>query len=414
MIFSEADKGGKGGGAAVAEPPAVKPHAGDATSKSIFNQARVDVGLDQPPAPPVVEPPPPSAKKADEPPAPPAKSKIPDDVIDPDKKPDPKVHDAVAEIQAMVLPKNAKPEQIASFSTLKTKAAEHLQKALDDAAELKKQLESAATPAAEMEGLRKQLAEATERATGIEERWSKEAYASSPQFREKFSGRKQTAIDLAKSYLDGTEIKADIIDLAAHATGRKRVEILKDAGVDDATIQLVAPHLANYDTVQREEATALENWKVTSKHEREAAQQQNEKAKAERTEQENKVWDTIVPKLDLLPFRKSKDNPEWNDRADQLMAEAKRLYNGEGTDLPTFAQTIAQGVAYTAQQEVIDHLRESVTNLTAENTKLKSAAPGGSISSGTQDGAAPDTTKMSREEVSKQIFNSELTKAKGG
>lgn len=408
---------------AVAEPPppAAKPaQAGDQTSKEIFKQARVDVGLEQPDPPPPPkkdEPPAPPAKKGDAPPTP-AKSKIPDDVIDPDKKPDPKVHEAVAEIEAMALPKNAKPEQVASFNTLKTKSAEHLQKALDEAADLRKKLESNATPAAELEGLRTQLKEANERASGIEERWSKEEFASSPKFRAQFSSREQTAIELAKSYLDGTEVKQDIIDLAAHATGRKRLEILKDAGVEDNVITAIMPHLANYDTVQREKKTALDNWKAESKNWQEEAQRQTEKARAQRTEQENKVWEAVVGKLDLMPLRKSKDNNEWNARADELLTRAKQIFNGNGADLPVFAETILQGVVGPVKDEIIDHLKEKVANLTTENEKLKSAAPGGSITAGTGDGAAPPPPapgdKAGREQQQKDTFNAELAKARGG
>ena len=398
MIFTEADKGGAAG---------ISP-------TEVFEQARVAEGLDQPPAPSVEEPPAAPPKPADPPPAepePPKKGAVPADVIDPSTPPAPKVHDAVAEIQAAELPKGAKKEQIDSFGKLKTKAAGHLQAALDRAAELEAKIEKGDSSKAELETLRTQLSEATDRASQIEERWSKEAFASSPKFQAQFTGREQTALELAKTYLDGTEIKADIIDLAAHATGRKRVEILKDAGVDDSVIQLISPHLANYDTIQREKQNALANWKTQSAQEREADAQRNQQAQQKRSEAENKVWENVVTNIDLLPLRKSKENPEWNTRAEDLRNRAKEIFNGAGADLPTFGETILKGVAYDVQQEVVEHLRGEVSALRTENARLKSAAPGGSITVGTGDGALVDTSKMSRNDQAKSTFNAEKAKA---
>lgn len=394
-----------------AEPEVNLPAAHLEQSKSIFKQARVDAGLDAPPAPKVDDPPPPP-ETTDDPPPPDKKSVIPEDVIDPDKSIPPKVHDAVAEIQAAELPKGAKKEQIDSFGKLKTKAASHLQAALDKAAELEKKIASGATPAAELEELRGKLTAAEERSRAISEDFEKVAFERSPKFKAQFGEREKTAIELAKSYLDGTEIKPEIVDLAAHATGRKRIEILQDAKLDESTISAVLPHLANFDTIQREKQSVLANWKVEAGKAQEELSQFSKVQMERKARQENEVWEKVVSKIDLLPLRKSKDNSEWNTRGDEIVAEAKRLYNGEGADLPTFAETILRGVASRAQDEVVDHLKGEVANLRAENAKLKSAAPGGSINAGTQDGAPVDTTKMSREEVSKQTFNQELGKAR--
>jgi hypothetical protein len=415
MVFNEADKGGKaGGGAAVLDVPA-EPKPSGVSPTDVFKQARVDAGLDKPAEPPVVDPPPtvdpPVVDDRNKPAAPPAKkSVVPDDVIDPNKATPPKVHAAVAEIQEAELPKGAKKEQVDSFAKLKTKAAAHLQAALDRAADLEKQA-AAATNKDEVAALQKRAQEAEDRAKQIAEDFEKVNFEQSPKFKAQFADQEKTALDLAKSYLDGTEIKPDIIDLAAHATGRKRLEILKGAGIEDSSISALLPHLANYDTIQRNKQATLANWKNESKQWQQEAQQRSEKAKAARLEQENKVWEQVISSVDLLPLRKSKDNPEWNGRGEQIVAESKKIFNGDGTDLPTFAETILKGRAYDAQQEVVDHLKGQVASLREENAKLKSAAPGGSIGAGTQDGAPVDTTKMSRDDVAKSTFNSEKAKA---
>ena len=359
---------------AVVEPPS---QAGDATSRAIFKQARVDAGLEPPDSPP---PPPSRAEQSKQ-------ARIEAGL---DKSPLPLSH---AE-QSLALFKQArieagldKPAEPPAFSRPQNKSTE-------------------------IEELRKAKEAAEEKARAIEEGWSKEAFASSPKFQAKFASREQTALELAKSSLDGTDLKQDIIDLAARTTGRERVELLKDAGVDDATMQLIAPHLANFDTIQREKQSALADWRNESRQWQEEAQHQAEQARAARTEQENRVFETVLSKTDLLPLRISKNNADWNNRGDQLIAEAKAIFNGEGADLPVFAEVILKGKAYDAQQEVLDHIKSENASLRAENTRLKSAAPGGHITAGTRDGAPVDTSKMSREEVSKLTFNQELAKAR--
>jgi hypothetical protein len=389
---------------------------------SIFAKALQDAGgIETPPAdppdptpPPVVDPPAePSAPSAPSSEAGGKKKSVPDDVIDPSKAASPKVHDAVAEIQAAELPKNAKKEQIDSFNKLKTKAAEHLQAALDRQAELEKKIGQGDASKTEMDELRKKLEAEHTRASEIEEQFNKVAFEKSPKFQAQYVEQEKTALDLAKSYLDGTDVKQDIIDLAAHATGRKRIEILRDAGVDDTIIAAITPHLANFDTIQRTKQNALANWKTESKNELEAQQARAAQDRQKRAEQENKVWDSIVSKSDLLPLRTSQDNPEWNNRGEELRTRAKEIFNGNGADLPTYAETILKGVAYDVQQEVIDHLRTELQNARAENSKLKSAAPGGSLSAGTNDGAPVDTSKLSPDERAKSTFNQELAKARG-
>jgi hypothetical protein len=395
--------------------PTPIPQAGDATSKSIFQQARIDAGLDTPPpVTPDPEPPPAapqksaeSAQSADTPP----KSPIPADVIDPAAPPSATVHDAVAEIQSAELPKGAKKEQIDSFGKLKDKAAKHLQTALDRAADLEKQIQTTSKSGTELVDLQEKLAAAQKKAAEVEEQFAKVAFEKSPRFHAQFTEQENTALEFAKSYLDGTDVKQDIIDLAARATGRKRIEILKDAGLDDTSITAIMPHLASFDTIQRNKQTALTNWRATSQQEREQAQQEAEKARVARAEQENKVWENVLSKTDLLPLRKSKDNAEWNTRAEALVTEAKQIFNGDGADLPKFAETILKGRAYDVQQEVLDHIRTENQSLRAENARLKSAAPGGHITAGTHDGAPPAPPKpgdkAGRERQAMDTFNAE-------
>lgn len=404
---------------APATEAALPPPSG-ISSTEVFRQQRAAEGLDQPPSNDAEHqpPPPPAApdKPADEPPPAPKKGSVPSDVIDPDRTNTPTVHDEVKDLLSAELPKGSKKEQIDSFGKLKTRAAEKLQAALDRAAELEQKISQGDTSKTELEQLRTQLKEANERASKIGEDFEKVAFEKSPRFQAQFSAREQTAIDLAKSYLDGTEIKPDIIELAARATGRKRVEILRDAGVDETALGLISPHLAAFDTVQREKQAALADWKNLSKQEREQAQQQQERAQAQRAEQENKVWESVVNKArtDLLPLRASKENTEWNSRSEELVTRAKQIFNGDGADLPTFGETILKGVAYDAQQEVVEHLRGEVASLRAENGRLKSAAPGATMTSGSQDNGNANAPKASRDEQAKSTFNQQLGLARAG
>lgn len=387
-------------------PPPSPTHAEQ--SKGIFKQARIDAGLDQPPPPPT--PPAPD-------PVPPVegdKSKkgvVPDDVIDPSKDTPPAPSEAIAAIEAMVLPKNAKPEQVANFNKLKGTATETISKQEKVIADLQKKIEGS-TDKTELEGLKGKLTAAEEKARDIEERFSRVAFQESPRFKAQFVDQEKAALDGAKSCLEGTDIKPELVELAANSPIAKRGQILRDAGIDPDLVGQILPHLAQYDTVQRGKKAALEDWKAHSADWRAEDEKRAEAIKARRTEQTNKVWDKVVSGVDLLPLRQSKDNQDWNARREGILAESKDIFNGKGATDEQYAERILKGGAYDAQQEVIDHLIEENKTLRTENQGLKSAAPGGTITANRGgDSGLSDTSKMSRDEVAKSTFNAEKQKA---
>src|SRR5882724_11718534 len=397
------------------EPPLPVSHV--EVSKSIFKQAMEDVvgkpqtlgnevgGSEPTTAPAPAAPATTEAAPADK------SSAIPDDIIAPPKD-EPKQDEVIAAIEAMQLPKSAKPEQIARFSDLKEKAKSRIESQAKTIHELEEKI-GQTTNKAELESLQSKLTAAEEKATKIEEDFSRTAYEQSPRFRSKFVAREVTAIEGAKKCLEGTEISPEIIEVAARVTGQKRRDILKNAGIEGDLLSEVAPYLVSYDSIQSDKKAALDNWRGESAR---LVEENNAKAQAEKARKaanENRVWESVFHKTDLIPLRKSKENAEWNTRAEELSVRAKEIFNGEGVPLDTFAETIQKGVAYDAVNDVLNKVLAENKNLKAENANLKSARPGAAMT--VTNGAAPkvDETKMKPEERHKATFNEEMAKVGG-
>lgn len=389
-------------------------------AKAIFKQQRQEVGLDKPPAP---EPDSvPSEVEADnsgatkgadaatsEQPA----SVLPDDVLNPASKESPEEKSAIAEIEAMTLPKNAKPEKVAAFNDLKKRAIENLTKAEQKVKDLEDRI-SKSTSNSEIEKLNEKLKQAELKAAEIEDGWAKASLETSPQFQRQYIKREQAEIESAKAYLEGTEVDPRIVEYAARTHGASRVKVLTEAGLSPELIASVNSHLAVYDGIQRDKQTAIENWRAQGVQWQEQEAQRIAAEKQQRSEQENKVWENVFQKnSNLLPYRESKDE-KWNSRRSELIERAKTIFNGNGTDLPTMAEVVQKGVAYDALQEnVVTPLFERVKLLEQENARLKSAAPGGTITQPTGTVSKTDPSKVSREELSKSTFNDALAAARG-
>lgn len=396
-----------------AAPPPAEPQIPEShleQSKAFFRQAMEDV-KEKPQAISIEPETPPAPADAPVPPETPPKSVIPDDIIAPPKD-EPKPDEVIAAIDAMELPKGASKTQIASFASLREKAKERIESQKTKIAELEGKIGESSNKA-DIDAWQAKITAAEEKASKIEDEFSRTAYEQSPRFRTKFTAREASAIDGARKVLEGTEISPEIIEVAARLTGQKRREVLKGAGIEGDLLAEVAPYLVSYDAVQSDKKAALENWKGEAAQIAEEHRVKSEAARARKTAEDNKVWETVSRKIDLLPLRKSKENGEWNARAEELDARAKQIFNGEGVPLDTFAETIRKGVAYDAQDEVLQKMIEENQNLRAENTKLKSARPGGTITVGGDGKPQQQQGKVNFEERAKSTFNEQLA-AVGG
>lgn len=338
------------------------------------------------------------------------KAKLPEELLT-GKQPEPKVDDAVAEIDAMVLPKNAKPEQVASFAKLK----EHAKKVIDERTARIAQLESKTSEGAsraEIEAANERVKTAETKAKELESTIERIAFTESPRFKQ-FINDETATLQGAKSYFEGTEINPEIVELAARTSGAQRIKVLREAGADAELIGAVTPYLAEYDKIQRYKAGALENWKAESAQmaENQKAQQQAEQAR--RAAAEDKVWDEAFSELkDVAAYRKFDSQDAWNERSDKLKSEWKRIYNGSDVDLKEVAVTIGKGMAYDAEHEIRMTVTDELNKALQENAKLKAAKPGAG------NGQVATTTtsdeNLSPMDAAKKRFNAELAKATGG
>lgn len=400
--------------------PVIKPGQFD-DAKAVFRQTREKMGLDKPAEEPVSSEPDtqtqePTQKETDAKPsddAPKPASVLPDDVLEP-KKEEPKKSELISEIESLELPEGAKPKARGDFAKLKTKAIENLSKAEARVQELETKL-SQARSQTEIDKIQEKLTAAEKRAAEIEDQWAKTSLETSPQFQRQFIAREQAELDSAKSYLEGTEVDPRIIEFAARNQGVKRLNILTEAGLDPAQIAAIEARLSNFDTIQRDKSAAVENWRAQGAAWQEEAQRQQEAMVQKNTERQNKVWDAVLSKnvTNLLPLRESKDET-WNSLRNEIIERSKDAFNGNGIPEQEIADRFQKGFAYDALEGITNKLVEELKAVRSENAKLKSAAPGGVITQSTTTAPAMDTSKMSREELSKNTFNEQMAKARGG
>jgi hypothetical protein len=293
------------------------------------------------------------------------------------KKAEPKVDDALAELDAMVLPKNAKPEQVASFAKLKEQAKKVIEEKVGRIRELETKTGEGASRH-EIEAAQERIKAAETARAELEQTIERIAFTESPRFKQ-FINDESATLTNAKSYFEGTEINPEIIEYAARATGAQRIKILTEAGADASLIGAVSPYLAQYDNIQRYKTGALENWKSEQSKWVEQNNAQQQAAVEQRKKAEDDVWTQTVHELsDLVPLRKFEKNDSWNTRSEELLKQAKAVYNGDGVDLKTVAERLIKGQAYDALDEVRIALTEELNKVLGENAKLKSARPGAS------------------------------------
>ncbi len=338
-----------------------------------------------------------------------SKANLPEELLT-GVKPEPKIDDAIAEIDAMVLPKNAKPEQVASFSKLKEQSKKVIEEKLARINELESKT-SESTSRVEIEAASERVKAAEAKAKEFEATIERLAFTESPKFKQMLNDETAT-LTAAKAYFEGTEINPDIIEYAARLSGAKRIQVLTEAGADPNIVAAVSPYLAQFDSIQRHKAGALENWKVEAAQQSEAYKSQQEVQLQQRRKAEDEVWTQTVHELsDLVPLRKFEKNDSWNSRADELLQKAKQVYNGDGVDLKEVATKLLKGEAYDALDEVRIAITEELNKVLKENARLKSAKPGasnGQISSG-----ASTDHNLPPLEQAKSRFNQEMAKARG-
>ena len=345
--------------------------------------------------------------KVEVPPA--TRANLPEELIT-GKKPEPKVDEAIAELDAMVLPKNAKPEQVASFAKLKEQAKKVIEEKIGRINELESKTSEGASRH-EIEALHERIKAEETRAKEFEQTIERLAFTESPRFK-KFLNDEAETLTNAKSYFEGTEINPEIIEYAARVGGAQRIKILTEAGADPNLIGAVSPYLAEYDKIQRYKAGALENWKAEQSKWVEQNNAQQQAAAEQRKKAEDDVWTQTVHELsDLVPLRKFDKNDSWNTRSDELIQRAKTVYNGEGVDLKTVAERLIKGEAYDALDEVRVALTEELQNVLKENARLKSAKPG--ASNGQAPASIGNDANLTEDQRRKQTFNREMGAARG-
>lgn len=254
--------------------------------------------------------------------------------------------------------------------------------------------DAARTAAQERDAVRKELAdlrakasnapdEATaaelkvlrERTKELESVVEKSHFEKSPRFQQ-FLNREAQQIEGAKKYLEGSTIDPNVIELAAKAVGKKRIDILKDAGADAEIIAAITPYLAQYDSIQSDKAHALENHKQIIEQDSVNQRRDAEAKAAQERENEDKVFKSVGENVSKTfePFQKVDGNEKWNAQVDRLNAEAREFFSGD-MPIEKVAEIAYYGVGAKVIHEMNHRLRAKLQSANAEIASLKAAQP---------------------------------------
>jgi hypothetical protein len=341
---------------------------------------------EKPPAPPEkVEPPPKQVEPPDktEKAAPekvekavPAKapSKTPLDLTPPEKKAEPVVA-ADAEIDELLKsepPANASASSKANHAAMR-KGLEHANARIKELAGQVEKAKTVAVPADVQERLTAAETAVKERDALIE----RVAFQQSPRF-QKFVTEGEAELTAAKSYLEGSEINPNVIDVAAHTKGAKRIALLTESGMEPNVVSAVLSNLTRADAINRDRDAAQENWKTTQS-DWNAEQTKAQEAKAATAKSnEDKVFTEVGKKVaeDLAPFTTTKgENPEWDAGVDARFKEAQEYFDGK-KPLQDTSRLIYEGLAGRVYKDAFEDLRTKYNELVAETGRIKAARPG--------------------------------------
>lgn len=322
-----------------------------------------------------------------------------------------KIDEAIAALDAMQLPENSKPKQLSHFGELKEQAKKVINEKMARIAELESKREAGASKI-ELESERTRRTELETKVKDLEETLARTAFEKSPKFQRQFVDSEKNAVEGAKAYLEGSDVNPNIIDLAMHNSGPKRLDILRDAGLTSEAISVISPYLADYDKIQRDKSLALENWQQESASWQQEQQKKEEQTKSQKATEEDRVWNEALQEIIStdLAYRKVNGNDSWNEQTEGLKLRGKTMFNGEGTDLKELAQTIALGLASPVKDQIISTLREQLNAAKAGEAKLKAARPDGGLSSGATK-TGQDESKMTDEERRKADFTKYMAAA---
>lgn len=313
---------------------------------------------------------------------PPVEQDIPDELIS-GKKPD-----AKPDLQKTELDKLLEAEPPAHYSAVQksnwAKLKEATKQAQQEAAKFREELESTRAKvgqpsdltAKELEELRKAVAER-------DELIERTAYEKSPAF-QRFEVKEKRAIEQAKAYLEGSEIDPSVVERAANLSGAKRINVLKEAGLDSETIAAITPYLASLDDTRAEKNGALENWKVNAERHAQEAKIQAERAEQQAMEKETNIMKEMFKTAAERwgAYQKVEGQDAWNQRVEGRLPLAIEYLQG-AKPLPELCDIILAGLGAQDTQTINDRLRAQNKELHEKVKSLSSVQPDGGTVNGT-------------------------------
>lgn len=368
-------------------------------SVAIFRQEQAKLEAAEPPEP--LEPPAKTAESDNGKAAPkedkkaaapkPDDSGLPDELFGKPKEPEHK--SLSAELDAVEPPANQR--AVGNFKQLKELSKKHIAALEQQVAELKRK---PAEPAPDTAKFQEQLKAEQDRRAALEAELERANFEASPRYKQ-FGAEMAQELASAKSYLEGTEINPNVLEIAARETGAKRLAILRENGVDPETIAAISPYMARIDRLGARRDVAVQDWKSTqekwSADQQRQQQAEEERLRAEEDQVFNSTGEAVAQVFE--PFRTIPGNDKWNAQVELLKTEAREFFNGS-LPLEKLSEIAYYGVGAKVLHKAFHTLREKYEEQSKELAALKAAQPGTGASNGTSQRGGSDRANMSLED----------------
>lgn len=287
-----------------------------------------------------------------------------------------------------------------------------LSKALQTAEEAQKRGVSEES-AKQLEELKTKL---SERDAILERRF----YEDSPAFKEKFGSRDAQINGQLEQAAKDYEIPDARLAALKHATGKQRVELLREMDLDETAKADMATLLRQRDMHEAEKKTALEKAHEGLSQYATAEQQRRAEAEKKQIEEDTRTFESVKSRVlksvgafhlfaDDESFNASglkelagiSSRAEWEKAVNDRLSGAAKLYNFDGVTSEALADAAFKSAAYDFVLAMNKGLRAELAAARQREGKLSAATPGNGQPTATK----PDNSSLTPEQHAENTWD---------
>jgi hypothetical protein len=202
------------------------------------------------------------------------------------------------------------------------------------------------------------------------------AVERSPMFKQKFLSRENQIKTQAIRVLKVSGADESLFEQAVNAPDKKKFELLNSEELNEAQRSALTSLLVQYDLIQDEKNSALENSKEFVKEHQTREEQRQKDQLAAREHAENEIFERMGKKVstEFEPFMEVEGNEAWNEQVRANRERAKNFFAGKAS-LEELAEIAHYGIGAKSLHKMFRTVQGKYNAAVAEIAKLKGANP---------------------------------------